>query len=114
MFMNLYTSNIACTRHCAGPLAAERERYLQHCAEQGCTYATLRLKARCLLWIAERMQPSDFNGIDAARLREIIHEGPAPANSPTTATTLMSTARPWLKFLGWWYRSCPGCETNAA
>lgn len=104
MLKNLYSSNAACTRHRAGPLAAERERYLQHCAEQGGTHTSLCLKARCLLWIAERMQPSDINGIDSARLREIIHEGPSPANSPTTAATLMNSARPWLKFLGWWHQ----------
>lgn len=33
MFENLYASEATCTRHRVGPLAAERERYLQHCAE---------------------------------------------------------------------------------
>jgi site-specific recombinase XerD len=102
MFENIYSSNAACKRHRAGSLAAERERYLQHCAEQGCTHASLYLKACCLLWIAERVQPSDLNAINSSRLRQIIHEGPFPANSPATATTLINTARPWFKFLGWW------------
>lgn len=102
MFENFYTSSVACARHRLGPLAAERERYLQHCAEQGGTHVSLRSRARCLLWVAERMLPSDFSGIDSARLREIIYAGPSAANSPTTAATLMNFARPWLKFLGWW------------
>lgn len=105
MFENLYASNAACTRHRVGPLAAERERYLQHCAEQGGTHASQCLRARCLLWVAERVLPSDLNGIDLIRLREIIHEGPSSANSPTTAATLMNFARPWLKFMGWWRQS---------
>jgi len=102
MFENLYASEAACTRHRRGPLAAERARYLQHCAEQGGTPASLRMRARCLLWVAERIQPDDLGGIDSARLYEIIHEGPSPAKSPTTAATLMNFARPWLKFLAWW------------
>lgn len=98
MFENLYASQAARTRHRAGPLAAERARYLQHCAEQGGTPASLRMRARCLLWVAERIQPDDLGGIDSARLYEIVHEG----QSPATAVTLMNFARPWLKFLGWW------------
>lgn len=102
MFENIYSSNAACKRHRAGSLAAERERYLQHCAEQGCTHASLYLKACCLLWIAERVQASDLNAINSSRLRQIIHEGPLAASSSATATTLINTARPWFKFLGWW------------
>ncbi|MCK9988398.1 MAG: hypothetical protein AzoDbin1_04870, partial [Azoarcus sp.] len=94
MFENLYASQAARTRHRAGPLAAERARYLQHCAEQGGTPASLRMRARCLLWVAERIQPDDLGGIDSARLYEIVHEG----QSPATAVTLMNFARPWLKF----------------
>lgn len=102
MFENLYASEAACTRHRVGPLAAERERYLQHCAEQGGTRASLLVRARCLLWVAGRIQPDDVAGIDSARLREIIYEGPSPANSPSTAATLMNFTRPWLKYLSWW------------
>lgn len=102
MFEHLYASEAACTRHRMGPLAAERERYLQHCADQGGTHFSLRSRARCLLWVAERMLPDDVHGIDSARLREIIYEGLSPAKSPTTAATLVNFARPWLKFLRWW------------
>lgn len=102
MFENLYTSIAACVRHRDGPLAAERERYLQHCAQQGGTHASQRLRAQCLLWVAERILPDDLDGIDAERLREIVHGGPSPATSPRTAATLICFARPWLKFLCWW------------
>lgn len=107
MFENLYTSKAACTRHRMGPLAAERERYLQHCAERGGTQTSLRVRAYSLLWIAERMRPADVDGVDAARLREIVHGGSSPATSPTTAATLMNSARPWLKFLRWWRQPQP-------
>jgi len=46
MFQQLFFSESACRRHGDAPFADERERYLQHCAEQGSTRATLRVKAR--------------------------------------------------------------------
>lgn len=107
MFEKLYVSDTARTHHSQGPLAAERERYLQYCAEQGGTHASLCLRARSLLWVAERMLPADLDGIDAARLREIVNGGPSGAVAPTTAATLMNFARPWLKFLGWWRQPLP-------
>jgi integrase/recombinase XerD len=102
MFENLYASEAARTRHRMGPLAAERERYLRHCAEQGSTHTSLCACARYLLRVADWMQPTDREGVDAARLREIVHSGSSAAVGPTTAATLMNYARPWLKFLCWW------------
>lgn len=107
MFENLYASEAACTRHRMGPLAAERERYLQHCAEHGSTHASLRVCAYSLLWVAEHMRPTDVDGVDAIRLREIVYGGPSAIAAPTTAATRMDYARPWLKFLHWWRQPEP-------
>ena len=35
MFQQLFSSESACRRHGDAPFADERERYLQHCAEDG-------------------------------------------------------------------------------
>jgi hypothetical protein len=50
MFQQLFSSESVCRRHCDAPFADERERYLQHCAEQGATRATLRMKANEAHW----------------------------------------------------------------
>lgn len=105
MFETLFSTDGALARHHNGPLAIERARYLQHCANQGGTLSSLRNKARSILWVAERMSPNDFGMINASRLREIVFESDSPATSepaPTTAATLVNIARPWLKYLGWW------------
>ncbi len=80
MFEILYSSTFAINRHRAGMLTVERERYLRHCADQGGTFRTQRQRAGVLLWLAERMQPADLDGMDATRLQELIHTDPAPSN----------------------------------
>jgi len=105
MFKTLFSTDCALARHCNGPLATERSRYLQHCADQGGTLNSLRARARSILWVAEHMSPNDFGMIGASRLREIIFGSASPATSgpaPTTAATLLNFSRPWLKYLGWW------------
>jgi hypothetical protein len=37
MFQQLFSSESACRRHGDAPFSDERERYLQHCVEQGST-----------------------------------------------------------------------------
>lgn len=103
MFENLVRTDEALARHRNGPLATERHRYLQHCADQGATRGSLRLKARSILWIAEHLSPHDVGKVDAARLQEIVYGSLGPAApAPTTAATLSTCARGWLKYLGWW------------
>lgn len=103
MFENLVSTDEALARHRNGPLATERYRYLQHCADQGATKESLRLKARSILWIAEHLSPDDFGKMEAARLYEIVSGATLPAApAPTTAVTLTTCARGWLKYLGWW------------
>lgn len=105
MFKTLVSTRRALARHCDGPLATERNRYLQHCADQGGALESLRLRARSILWVAERMSPNDFGQIDASRLHEIVYGSISPTTSvpaPATAAIRVNFARPWLKYLGWW------------
>ncbi|MEO7127500.1 MAG: tyrosine-type recombinase/integrase [Rhodoferax sp.] len=105
MFETLVRTKPALARYRDGPLAAERDRYLRHCADQGGTQESMRLRARSILWFAERMSPDDFGQVDAARLHNIVYGAgspAAPAPAPSTAATLVANVRPWLKYLGWW------------
>jgi integrase/recombinase XerD len=100
MFQTLFRQNAALQRHQTGPLAAERRRYLRHCAAGGAPDGEQRKRAKCLLWIAKRLVPRDRQGVNAERLHEIVHGRPSPG--PTMAQVLLEFGRPWLKFLGWW------------
>src|SRR5664279_6637113 len=55
MFETLFTYPAVLTRHQTGPGAAERGRYLAHCAGQGLSRKTLLRIARELLVVAERL-----------------------------------------------------------
>ena len=71
MFEVLFAYPKVLARHQAGPAAADRERYLAHCAGQGAARETLLRVARELLVIAERIdvtagKPVTRAEIDAA------------------------------------------------
>ncbi len=103
MFETFVSTDRALARHRDGPLAEHRNRYLLHCADQGGTRESLRLRARSILWVAEHMAPNDFGKVDASRLHEIVYGSVSLATpAPTTAASLVRFARPWLKYLGWW------------
>jgi integrase/recombinase XerD len=100
MFQTLFSQKLALERHRTGPLAVERQRYLQHCADQGATRGQQCKRAKCLLWIAKRMSGVDHHGVDATRLQAIVYRRPSPGAA--MAQVLLEFGRPWLKFLGWW------------
>jgi site-specific recombinase XerD len=102
MFQKLLATEAALRRHCDAPFAQERERYLQHCADLGATYATLRVKNTELLWAARLLHPSAPQGVGMAQLREIVRQRTSVHKGVTTARRLIDIARPWLRFLGWW------------
>lgn len=106
MFETLFGSVTAVTRHRVGPLLAERERYLYHCAAGGATLVSQRNRACAMIRVAERMAQGDLGHIGAQRLREVILED-GPAVAPRTVANLMKHARPWFKFLGWWEQARP-------
>lgn len=101
MFETLFRFKSTAVRHRSGPLAAERERYLRHCAAGGAADLTQRFRARAILQIAQRLSPSDRECVDTRRLRSII-ESVRPRPRQATAENLLRTTRPWFKFLGWW------------
>ena len=74
MFQQLFSSESACRRHGDAPFADERERYLQHCAEQGSTHATLRVKANELLWLAQHLESNASDGVNMEALQDIVRE----------------------------------------
>jgi hypothetical protein len=55
MFEKLVSDPAALRRHRTAPFAAERERYLQHCADFGSTRATLLVKSTELLFLSSHL-----------------------------------------------------------
>jgi integrase/recombinase XerD len=102
MFERLLRSETARCRHHDAPFAAERERYLQHCADCGATEATLRVKSAELLWVASQLDSNAPQGVGTAQLNEIVRRRTSTHKGRTTAARLINIARPWLRFLGWW------------
>ncbi len=102
MFQRLLRTEAALRRHREAPFSDERERYLQHCADVGATRATLRMKSNELLWAARLLYPNAPQGVDMARLQEIVLQRTSVHKGATTARRLIDIARPWLRFLGWW------------
>ena len=62
MFNILFHYPRVLARHCQGPSAQARERYLTHCADQGAARVTLLLTARELLVIAQRLDLTHLLG----------------------------------------------------
>ena len=110
MFEQLFPSKFVCRRHRDGPFADEREHYLQHCAEQGATRGTLRMKAKELLWLARHLGSEASAGVDIEGLRGIARQRQSTCRGTTTARRLIDIARPWLKFLGWWRAPVVECQ----
>jgi site-specific recombinase XerD len=102
MFERLFSSESACRRHRDAPFADEREHYLRHCAEQGATRGTLRMKANELLWLARHLSSGAAAGVDINDLQDIVRQRQSVCRGATTARRLINIARPWLKFLRWW------------
>jgi integrase/recombinase XerD len=84
------------------PFAAERYRYLCHCAERGATAGSLKIKRNELLWIAGRLGPEASEGIDIDGLQRIATERQRLQGAATAAQRVVNIGRPWLRFLGWW------------
>ena len=78
MFETLFCQKIAVLRHRTGPLAVERQRYLQHYVDQGAHHGRQRKRTKCVLWIARRLSLEDRRGVSPDRLREIEYRKPSP------------------------------------
>lgn len=97
-------------RHRAAPYAEERAHSLPHCAQQGYARATLRLKARELLWVARKLHVSPALPVTPAQLEAAAsawdgrqQNAGRPLNIRRTQARFMAAARAWLRFLGCWY-----------
>ena len=102
MFEKLLSSAKALRRHQEGPFAVERERYLQHCSDTGATYWSMRIKCNELLWAARLLDANAKNGVDMDGLETLFSHRIGIQNAATTKPRFIATARPWLRFLGWW------------
>ena len=112
MFEHLFSQSSVVARHRAAPYAEERAHYLTHCAQQGYARATLRLKARELLWVARKLQVHPELPVTPAQLEAAAsawegrqQDAGRPLNIRRTQARFMAEARAWLRFLGCWYES---------
>jgi hypothetical protein len=62
MFKRLFKRPHTLARHCNGPLAESRERYLSQWAEQGMSSVTLRIMADYLLTVVQYLRLNERNG----------------------------------------------------
>lgn len=109
MFDQLFVRPCAIARHCAGPLAQERLRYLSHLASQGMTRETLRQAADHILMVSEQLGLAD-RPMEAIRKEEIQRTATAWAKrhprarhrkgGPTSTSRFRRYATRWLRFLG--------------
>jgi integrase/recombinase XerD len=112
MFERLFSHPSVVARHRAAPYADERERYLTDCAHQGYAHATLQLKARELLWVAQKLQVYPDLRVTPAQL-EAVASGwddrqqcaGRPLNIQQTQARFLAEGRAWLRFLGRWRES---------
>jgi site-specific recombinase XerD len=108
MFNQLFFRSDALTRQLSAPLVDERRQYLAHCAAQGMSKCTLRMKARLLLSIAEYLRlaerPNDaisLAEIEKAARRWSRHNWPSPksSNAKRSREYFIAQGAGWLTFL---------------
>jgi integrase/recombinase XerD len=108
MFNQLFFRSDALTRQLSAPLVDERRQYLAHCAAQGMSKCTLRMKARLLMPIAEYLRlaerPNDAISlveIEKAARRWSRHNWPSPKSPKTKRAREYFIAQEagWLTFL---------------
>jgi integrase/recombinase XerD len=109
MFYRLFTRSRVIARHTDAPFLQERVRYLEYCRQRGDTRATLKLKARELLWVARALAHYPGLDISMAQLRaaatdhwkerEAAYE--RPLNARWTRRRFIHVGRAWLHYLGY-------------
>ena len=107
MFNTLFYYPRVLARHCQGPSAQARERYLTHCADQGAARNTLLRTARELLVIAERLdlttdQMISIRQVEAAAEHWVQHQERRGRIRRLSGSRqwFTQTALSWLRFLG--------------
>lgn len=104
MYEQFLTHNSAISRHESAPYLVERVRYLEHCATRGYTKRVMRNKCDGLYWAACMLHPFAPSGIGEEQLRVAASQWAAdqPAHCSRAQQGVISIARPWLRFMGWW------------
>jgi integrase/recombinase XerD len=107
MFNTLYRYPSVVARHCEGPSAPERERFLIHCANEGMAQATLLQLAPEMLVIARRINIEGGRFIDAAEVEDAgdrwiryQRRHHRIRGSRFSRERFIQTATAWLRFLG--------------
>jgi integrase/recombinase XerD len=109
MFDQLFQLPRALTRHCNGPLADERKRYLAHLADQGVSLTRLRITARDLLYVATYLRLSErpkdiLTHVEiekhAVRFMRRRVRGARRKGSEKSRKRFIREATRWLQFLG--------------
>jgi len=90
------------SRHREAPFLPERERYLRSCADSGATLGALSVKRNELIWIARFLPATAPQGVDIDQLHELVRQRASMHTGITMGERMIVTARPWLRFLGWW------------
>lgn len=90
------------SRHREAPFLPERERYLRSCADSGATPGALSVKRNELIWIARFLPATAPQGVDIDQLHELVRQRASMHTGITMGERMIVTARPWLRFLGWW------------
>jgi integrase/recombinase XerD len=90
-------------RHREAPFLHERDRYLQHCMDSGGTSGSLVIKRNELIWIAHFLPSTASQGVDLNQLHDLARQRAVMHTGATMAYRMITAARPWLQFLGWWH-----------
>jgi site-specific recombinase XerD len=108
MINQLFLRSDALTRQLSAPLVNERCQYLVHCAAQGMSKDTLRIKARLLLSIAKYLKLADqseyiisLSEIERAATRWSRRNGrlPKSAHAKRSRKWFVAQAADWMKLL---------------
>ena len=107
MFTTLYRYPGVALRHCEGPSASERERFLIHCANEGMARETLLHLASEMLIIAQRIDIGAGQLIDASEVESAAdcwidyqRRQHRIIESRFSRERFIQTATAWLRFLG--------------
>jgi integrase/recombinase XerD len=107
MLEKLFTEPAVIRRHENAPYREERERYLEHCWQQGYSRATLRVVEGELLWVARKLRLDA--GISLAQVKKAARGWTEreeyverTLNTRWTRDRFIRVARSWLRFLGYW------------
>ncbi len=92
----------AICRHREAPFLQERERYLRSCVDSGATPGSLSIKRNELIWIARLLPSTAPQGVDIILLHELARQRASFHTGTTMEARMIVTAKPWLRFLGWW------------